>query len=161
MSNTQIDEIPREPPRWGWWLGAAGFVAVILVVGSMLSPYVRHQLSLSVFRQNSPYTQFGFTDAPSLPTTAVPGKKIQISFFVTNDEGKAMQYQYVVASGSSAKLATLTSSSNTVAAGETWNVNVGVVPKCSANTCQVQISLPQQAETIDFKLQYKITKKAK
>jgi hypothetical protein len=173
MSNIEFDRMPRgaqreqpsqerrEPPRWSWWLGGAGLVVAIIVVTSMLSPNVRHQWALSLFRQSDLYTQLAFNSAATLPTTAVRGKAIPISFVITNDEGKSMPYQYAVSSGSGAKLESLTSSSRTVASGATWTVDTTVVPKCAATTCRVQVSLPRQGESIDFTVQEKSAAKAK
>jgi Protein of unknown function (DUF1616) len=161
MSNIEINDVSRESPRWGWWLGGTALVAGLLLVGSILFPSVRHQLSLSVVRQNPPYTQLAFTNAAALPATAIAGKAIHISFSITNDEGKPVQYQYVVASGSAAssgseaKLKSLTSSIETVSAGATWTVNTTVVPKCAASVCRLQVSLPRQGESIDFTLEEK------
>jgi hypothetical protein len=164
MSNREFHEVPREPPRWELWFAGTTLVAGILLASILLLPSMRHQLALSVTRENTPYTQLAFTDAAALPTTAVAGKAVKVSFVVTNNEGKPMQYQYVVASGGGAKLETLTSSSNTVAAGATWNVNTTVVPKCAATAtvCRVQVSLPGQGESIDFMLaEPRVTKTAK
>jgi hypothetical protein len=161
MSNIQINDVPRESPRWGWWLGGTVLVAGLLLVGSILFPFVRHQLSLSVVRQDPPYTQLAFTNAAALPATAVVGKAIHVSFSISNDEEKPIRYQYVVASGSvaasgsDATLRSLTSSIMTVAAGATWTVNTTVVPKCGANACRLQVSLPRQGESIDFTLEEK------
>ena len=95
------------------------------------------------------------TRLQALPVTAVRGKDIPISFAITNDEGKPVSYQYVVASGSGAKLESLSSATETVAAGATWNVD----SHCSAQVrrrlrCRVQVSLPQQGERIDFMFTY-------
>lgn len=158
MSNMQFDETSRaserEQPRWTWWLCGTGLLATILIVASMLSPWVRHEWSLSLFRQNDPYTQLAFDRAAALPVIVVHGEKILVSFSITNDEGKTVSYQYVVASGSGSKLQSLTSSSMTVASGVTWNVNSNIIPKCETTTCRVQVSLPRQDETIDFMFTY-------
>lgn len=170
MRNMGFGEVPRaarhEPPRWEWWLGGVGLLTAALVFASLLSPWVRHQWALSLGRQTTPYTQLGFNDAAALPATAVSGKDIPISFIITNDEGKEMSYQYVVASGSGTKLASLKSATKTVAAGASWDVNVAIVPKCAATatTCRVQVSLPRQKnESINFKFKYqnKSSKKSK
>lgn len=151
----------NKQPRWEWWLCGAGLVVAVLVVASLLSPWARHQWALSLGRQPTPHTQLGFNDAVGLPVTAVRGKGIPISFAITNDEGKAMSYQYVVASGSGTKLETLSTATETVAAGASLNVKMTVVPKCAAAACRVQVSLPRQRETIDFLVTYQNKSSAK
>lgn len=158
MRTERLEEASRtresEQPRWTWWLCGAGLLTAILVVASMLSPWVRHEWALSLSRQNLPFTQLAFSRAEALPVTVVSGEVIRVSFAITNDEGKPVSYQYVVASGSGAKLQSLGSSSETVAAGATWNVDSSMVPKCETSTCRVQVSLPQQGERIDFMFTY-------
>lgn len=161
MTNSELDDRPREQPRWGWWLGGVALAAAILAAAGVLSPGIRHQLALSVFRQTTPYTPLAFSDATALPATVVRGRPIRLSFLITNDEGKTMPYQYVVASGSGTKMTSLTSAAKTVAAGTTWNVSTTVMPKCVQTACRVQVSLPGQDESIDFNFQYKTAKKAK
>jgi hypothetical protein len=109
---------------------------------------------MSLGRQPTPYTQLGFTNASSLPTTGVAGKGIPVSFTITNDEGRQVSYRYVVASGSGTKLTALSSGTTALAAGASWNVGIVVVPKCAAASCRVQVSLPEQNESIDFMLTY-------
>jgi len=151
-------EAPRaarhDPPRWGWWLWGVGAVTVLLVLATLVSPRVRHEWALSLGRQPTPSTQLGFSDAAALPATAVRGKAIPISFAITNDEGKEMSYQYVVASGSGTTLSSLKAASKTVAAGASWDVNLTVVPKCAATSCHIQVTLPRQNESIDFRFTY-------
>jgi hypothetical protein len=153
----------REQPHWKLWLAVTSLVTVATAVATLLSPWVRHEWVLSLFRQNTPYTQLGFNDATKLPVTAVRGKGVPVSFFVTNDEGKPTAYQYVVASGSGPKLESLSSATKTVAAGATWDVHVTVVPKCAETTCRIEVSLPREGESIDLLLTYgsKDSKKSK
>lgn len=151
-------EDSRDPehkqPRWDLWLYGTVVVTLLVVAVTWLSPRVRHEWALSLGRQNTPYTQLGFNSAVALPTTAVRGKDIPISFVITNDEGKQVSYRYVVASGSGTKLESLSSATSVVAAGASWDVNTTVVPKCATSACRVQVSLPQQAESIDFMFTY-------
>lgn len=143
-----------ERPRWDLWLLGTGLLAIALAAASFMSPWVRHEWALSVQRQPTPYTQLGFTNAASLPATGVPGKGIPVSFTITNDEGRQVSYRYVVASGSGTKLTTLSSGTTVIAAGQSRGVAIVVVPKCAAASCQVQVSLPEQNESIDFMLTY-------
>ena len=144
----------EEQPQWKWWLAGTGLVMAVLAAASLLSPWVRHEWALSLVRQNTPYTQLGFNDAAALPVIEVRGKGIPISFAITNDEGKQIVYKYVVASGSGAKLESLSSGTETVAAGASWDAHITVVPKCAETACRVQVSLPQQRESIDFMFTY-------
>jgi hypothetical protein len=164
MSNIDLGKAPeglqREQPRWALWLCGAGFVAAILVAAGVLSPYFRHQLALSVIRQTTPYTQLGFKNSAALPATGVRGKPLHISFVIINNEGKQVLYRYVVSSGSGSQLQPLSSSSETVASGATWSVDATVVPQCAESACRVQVSLPQQGESIDFLYQDSSPKKA-
>jgi hypothetical protein len=154
MSNIDFgnvpDDTPREQPRWAWWLFGAGLVSALAIAASMVSPYVWHQLAISLFRQTTPYTQLAFKDATTLPGIVAQGQPMGISFTITNDEGKSVDYHYVVSSGSGTGLVSLTSGSSTVAAGATWVVNTTVVSQCTRDTCRVQVSLPEQNESIDF-----------
>lgn len=148
------DAAQSEQPRWEFWLYGAGLVTVVLVVASLLSPWVRHEWALSLGRQNTPYTQLGFSNASTLPITAVRGKGIPISFVITNEEGKQISYQYIVASGSGTKLKLLSSATKTVAAGASWDVDLTMLPNCAEAACRVQVSLPRQSESIDFRFTY-------
>jgi hypothetical protein len=140
----------REQPKWGLWLFGACFISAIIVVMCIISPAVRQQWKLSLFRQNPPYTQLAFVHAASLPVSAVRGQGVQISFRITNDEGRPVSYRYVVASGSGAALESLGSAGKTVAPGAVWLVNTIVVPECARSACRMEVSLPQQRERIDF-----------
>lgn len=158
MSHTESHEESKasqlERPRWDFWLYGAGLVTALLVVASLLSPWVRHEWVLSLGRQDTPYTQLGFNRAATLPVTAVRAKGIPVSFAITNDEGKQVSYHYVVASGSGTKLKSLNSATKVVAAGASWNVDITVVPKCAESACRIHVSLPRQGESIDFMFTY-------
>ncbi len=143
-----------EPPRWDFWLLGTGLLAIAIAVTSFMSPWVRHQWTLSVQRQPTPYTQLGFTNAAGLPTTGVRGEGIPVSFTITNDEGRQISYRYVVASGSGTTLTALNSGTIPLAPKASWNVGIFVVPKCAAASCRIQVSLPDQDESIDFIFKY-------
>ena len=149
------------PPRWDLWLLGTGLLAIALAVASFLSPWARHEWSLSLQRQPTPYTQLGFSDAANLPTTGVSGKGIPVSFTITNDEGRQVSYRYVVASGSGTTLTAISSGTTVIAAGHSWGVGIVVVPKCAAASCRVQVSLPEQDESIDFLLTYPVQSEKK
>ncbi len=151
MARNEVAQPPeREQPRWGLWLCGIGLISAIVIVATMMSPYIRHEWKLALFRQSTPYTELAFYRPASLPVTWTRGEGLEVAFTITNEEGSAVSYRYVVASGSSAKLESLTSATQTVPPGSMWLVNVVVVPKCARAACRVQVSLPRQGEKIDF-----------
>jgi hypothetical protein len=158
MSRTEFHDESQasqhDQPRWEFWLYGAGLVTAVLVVASLLSPWIRNEWALSLGRQATPYTQLGFNRGAALPVTSVRGEGIPISFAITNDEDKQVSYQYVVASGSGTKLESLSSATKVVAAGASWDVDITVVPNCAESACRIQVSLPQQSESIDFMFTY-------
>jgi len=117
---------------------------------------VRNEWKLSLGRENTPNTQLGFDRAVALPATAVRGKSIRVSFVITNGEGKQVAYRYVVSSGSSTKLEPLASATKSIVDGASWAVDINVVPKCATSACRIQVSVPQQHESIDFAFTYPI-----
>lgn len=146
-----------ERPRWDLWLLGTGLLAIVIAVTSYLSPWVRHEWTLSVQRQPTHTTELGFTNAAALPTTGVRGEAVPVSFIITNDEGRQVSYRYVVASGSGTKLTTLNSGTIELAPNASYSTAVVVVPQCAAAFCRVQVSLPEQkGESIDFILKYPI-----
>ncbi len=150
----QVSQFDR--PRWDIWLLGTGLLAIALAVASFASPWVRHEWSLSLQRQPTPYTQLGFANAGALPTTGIPGQSVPVSFIITNDEGRPVSYRYVVASGSGTTLTAISSATKVVAAGAAWGVGINVVPKCPTASCRVQVSLPEQNMSIDFPLTYPV-----
>ncbi len=152
--DAQVSHYDR--PRWDIWLLGTGLLVTALAVASFLSPWVRHEWSLSLQRQPTPYTQLGFANAGALPTTGVPGQSVPVSFIITNDEGRPVSYRYVVASGSGTKLTAISSATRVLAAGDSWGVGINVVPQCAAASCRVQVSLPEQNESIGFTLTYPV-----
>ena len=157
-SNNEPDSgdyaVARQQPSWRWWLCGA-LLTLATIIESMLSPYLRHEWKVSLGHQPASYTELSFNDAIGLPTIAMRGKAIHVSFTVTNESSEPVSYRYLIASGSGVQLKSLGASSNTVAPGASWVVSRLVVPRCSENTCRVQVSLPQQNEKIDFILALK------
>jgi hypothetical protein len=140
----------RQRPRWSLWAASTVLTFAVLIATSVLSPYVRHEWALSLWRQDPAYTELGFNDAAALPVHAMHGKAIRVSFAITNDGSGPVSYRYTIMSGSGARLDPLSSATGTVAPGETWNVDKWIVPKCSQAICRVQVAVPQVHERIYF-----------
>jgi hypothetical protein len=127
----------------------AAFVVLVLAV-TLLFPAGRHQWALSLIRQPAGFTALSFDVPSALPAYADRNQPITVSFTVSNQEGKATRYRYVLTESAAGQAQTLGQSSKTVAAGSQWNVSTVVRPTCAASPCQVEVSLPGHPETIDF-----------
>jgi D-inositol-3-phosphate glycosyltransferase len=140
--------------RWGWRVlaGAAALAAVI----SLLVPTWRHQWALSVLRQPTRYTALFFDRGTVLPARVAAGQPVHVGFTVSNREGRAIRYRYMISTypvgsdGGHRRL--LAESVKLVPAGSSWSVFAAVRPHCGRAPCRIQVSLPGHPETIDLVL---------
>jgi O-antigen/teichoic acid export membrane protein len=138
----------REGRRW--WVVAVVTVA-LLIGASLLSPAGRHQWAISILRQSTHDTTLSFEQAARLPTTVTAGKSVHLLFTVSNNEGRRVDYSYVVTSANTDGSHTRVLEHSTVAVpnGRTQAVAVTAAPACKDSSCRLEISLPSQKETID------------
>lgn len=133
-----------------WWpvLAAATTIAVGL---SLATPAGRHQWALAIFRQPTPYTALWFNQAWALPSNGARNKALPISFAISNQQGRAVTYRYVVKQVDPLNdTKTLSTAVRTVAADHVWEVRVVIRPSCELSPCRVEVALPGHPETIDF-----------
>src|SRR5277367_1569914 len=71
-------------------------VAVMAVGASLLIPASRHQWALSIIRQPTRYTALAFRYAWLLPSTTSMDQRVPVFFTVSNQEGQATKYRYVL-----------------------------------------------------------------
>jgi hypothetical protein len=133
-----------------WWPVLAP-LAVLAIGFSLLWPNGRHQWALSIFRQPTHNTVLFFNKAWSLPTTAIIRAPMPISFTIENDEGRTVNYQYILSvSGDGGHSRVFGESARIVRAGGTWNVSTTIRPDCNNLHCRIEVSLPGYPEVIDF-----------
>jgi hypothetical protein len=137
----------RRPSRW-WPIGCAGAALVIAV--SLLIPAGRHQWALSIIRQPTRYTALSFRYAWLIPKSGTSGAPFDLFFTVTNQEGRAVRYTYIIRQTDQVTTETLSQGGQTVQAGASWLVDTKVRPSCGISPCRVEVVLPGHAETIDF-----------
>jgi hypothetical protein len=146
--------------RHRWWdeVGARRWwpvltpLAGLAVAVSLLSPSMRHQWVLSLFRQPTRYTVLSFKNPSTLPTTTFKNRPLTFTFYVGNREGRPAHYRYVLSVTRHGSSYILGESMKTVAAGATWAVSATVRPECDGSPCRIEISLPGHSERIDFLL---------
>jgi hypothetical protein len=134
--------------RWAW--PAAGLALLLGVAVSLLWPAGRHQWAESLIRQPSRYTALSFTRPADLPRKIGRFQRVAVAFAVTNHEGRAMTYRYLVSSASGRRTRHLAEAQAVVTSGATWSVTIKVRPRCTTSPCRVTVSLPGQPEVIDF-----------
>jgi len=140
--------------RRRWWPVLTP-LAVGAIALSLLSPAGRHQWTLSLFRQPTDSTVLFFNKAWALPDTAVVRAPLTVSFTIGNDEGRTIDYRYVLSVSGGGRTRVFKQSARTVAAGKTWTVSTVIHPSCRASHCRVEVSLPGYPETIYFLLTLK------
>jgi len=121
-----------------------------MVVISLLLPGGRHQWAVSLFRQPTRYTVLAFTDPANLPYRAGLAQPLTVAFSISNDEGRAVAYRYILSEDSQDGHQVLRASARSVAAGRTAAVVTTVRPSCPTSPCRIEVSLPGHPETIDF-----------
>ena len=132
-----------------WWRPTFAVLAALAIGVSLLLPSGRHQWALSLFREPTRYTALSFSQAWTLPSSAVIDEPLAVSFTVSNHQGRGLRYHYIIsASGGTDRV--LAEATKTVAAGATWKVSAMVRPKCSSSPCRIEVSLPGHPESIDF-----------
>jgi hypothetical protein len=149
---TELSQKPTEHVRERRWWPVVAPLALIAVAASLISPAGRHQWALSLFRQPTYYTSVSFNKAWSLPNTAARGAPVTFSFNVSNHEGRALTYRYLITEGPAGKGPALGQSTRVVAPGATWTVSTSVRALCARSPCRIQVSLPGHPEIIDFLL---------
>jgi hypothetical protein len=129
-----------------------GAIAAIAVAISLVLPASRHQWALSIFRQPARYTSLSFNDAWELPTTAVSGSRIPVSFSIGNQEGRTLTYTYVVSESDPASFSqTMATAARTLESGRTWTVSIDVKATCSlVPPCRIEVAVPGHPERIDL-----------
>jgi O-antigen/teichoic acid export membrane protein len=139
----------RETGRRRWWPWLTALAALAVGV-SLTLPGGRHQWALSLFRQPAHYTALSFNQAQNLPTMAIKGEAIKISFSIGNQEGHSIGYGYVLSASDGGSSRVLAKSAKTVATGATWTVSAMVRPTCDSSPCRIEVTLPGHPEKIDF-----------
>jgi hypothetical protein len=142
-----------------WWPVLTP-LAVLAIVFSLISPAGRHQWALSLFRQPTPATALFFNKAWALPSTTISRAPLSVSFTIGNDEGRSVNYRYVLSVSGGQHSRVLKESARMVGAGQTWTVSTVIRPACDASRCRIEVSLPGHPETIDFLVTLKPGKSA-
>jgi hypothetical protein len=133
-----------------WWPILT--VLLVVAIGITLSfPAGRHQWDVSILRQPTRYTVLYFDHPASLPHQATADQTIQFSFTIVNDEGRAVDYHYMVQT-SPTDSPQEQEASTTIPATRQEVISVRLRPACAASPCRVRISLAGYSESIDFLL---------
>jgi len=130
-------------------------VLAILIGLTLVSPSGRHQWAVSLIRQPTPYTTLSFQDAAGLPHNVESGAPVHLTFTVANHEGRLTDYPVVLSSANADGAGAVTAllrTTVTVPSGGQRTMSVSVRPACKTSACELQVSLPGQAETIDVVL---------
>ncbi len=121
-----------------------------VLLGTTYQTGIRQQLAIAFSSAPTAYSEFYFTNPPTLPVYLNVSRPDAFSFTIVNHEGRARTYSYVVTLTSSRGESTVGSGTIGVENGEaaTRLVEVGPVERGRAYT--VTVKLLGRSETIHF-----------
>lgn len=150
--DTDPHDLPDETPRRRRWWPVIVPVVLVLLTVSLLSGAGRRQWALSLVQQPTRFTALFFNDPAALPSAAVAGQLLPVSFSIANNEGRTVGYRYVITESSAAGSSVLKTAAGTVGDGRTLAISTVIRPSCARSPCRIEISLPGHPEKIDFRL---------
>jgi hypothetical protein len=128
--------------------------AVLAVVGltafAWRSPAVRRQISLSVTRQPTPFTELSFMDHTNLPAFLSTSYTNEFAFTIGNHEGKAVSYPYVVTAKSSHGTTALATGTVNVDSGRSVRVPVSFLAPEPATQYVITVQLSGRPQLLHF-----------
>lgn len=149
IKSPSVREAGRPTTARRWWPA----LTTLLVVGvgvSLLVPGGRHQWALSIVRQPARFTALSFDHPNVLPTQVRENQPISVAFTIGNEEGRPLDYRYVINVSPAASAAQATTATAVVRAGGSRSISAVVRLRCANSPCRVQVSLPGHPESIDF-----------
>jgi hypothetical protein len=140
------DRRPRPAGRrWLRWL----LVAAVLA-GALLSPEVRHQLSLSLTHQPDPFTELYLDDAAVAHRAVAPGAPISFRFTIVNHESRDTAYPWTVTVDDGPSASAPATGIMNVADGGAATVAVTVAGPAAGHEVRVAVHLDERPETLQF-----------
>lgn len=149
--NSASNNLAKSWARGAMWIAG---LAVVFWLGAALmhTPAVATQLaSWKLVPTPERYTELAFDQHLALPSVVPTTKPVAFGFRVTNHEGGAKAYSYVVAwqaPGSSAR--TVATGSVTLADGASQSVSESFVLPKGVSMAEVTVTLPEQQESVHF-----------
>ena len=132
-----------------WWPTLT--VLLVVAIGISLSfPAGRHQWDISILRQPTRYTVLYFDHPASLPHQVQASQTIAFSFTIVNNEGRSVDYRYMVRTSPTDDPTQQEVSTATIPATRAESISVSLRPACAASPCRIQVSLAGYPETIAF-----------
>jgi hypothetical protein len=129
-----------------------GLVLIIAVAAgpAVVSSSFRHQIEISIVRQQTSYTQLYFTHLAELPGKLRVDQKNVFDFTIVNNENRRREYTYTVTLGDSRSLAVVNAATVTVGTGASRTVPVAVVPGDRESRYLVSVALTDPGQSIHF-----------
>jgi hypothetical protein len=135
-------------------MGLGAIAAAVALTGltafAWESPAVRKQITESVARQPTPYTELYFTDHTNLPAFLSTASTNEFAFTIGNHEGKALSYPYVVTATSSQGTTKVASGKVQVVSGRLVSTSVSFLAAAPATQYVITVQLSGRPEMIHF-----------
>jgi hypothetical protein len=133
-------------------LGAIAAVVALagLTAFAWQSPAVRKQITESVARQPTAYTELYFTDHTNLPSFLSTSYANDFAFTIGNHQGRALSYPYVVTAGSGQGTTLVASGKVQVDSGRLVSTSVSFLAPAPATQYVITVQLSGRPEMIHF-----------
>jgi hypothetical protein len=129
-------------------------VAAIALAGlsafAWQSPAVRKQITESVARQSTPYTELYFTDHTNLPSFLSTSYTNDFAVSIGNHEGKAVSYPYQVTAKSAQGTTKVSSGAVEVGSGRVVSTSISFLAPAPALQYVITVQLLGRPEMIHF-----------
>ncbi len=131
-------------------LAAIGVALAGLTAFAWQSPGVRKQVTESVVRQPTPYTELYFTNHTNLPVIVSTSYTSTFDFTIGNHEGKSLSYPYTVTATSAQRTTKVAGGNVRVDDGRLVNTSVLFQAPAPATQYVITVQLSGRPETIHF-----------
>ncbi|HEV2339198.1 MAG TPA: DUF1616 domain-containing protein [Patescibacteria group bacterium] len=123
---------------------------VFLLLLSVCLFFLFRPVFFSLTPQDEPFTELYFPEQASLPPTIRVGQPFRFSFTIHNQEGKTMQYPFVVFVSYDNKKEYIDRRESTLGQNQSVTISETLTPQVVTKGAQIVVTLNNLNQSIDF-----------
>lgn len=142
--------LAKNPRRVTLGLGVIVILVIFFIVALIFPQQLKHQLAISILRQQTPYTQLYFTDPDRLPENLRVAQENNLDFTIENSEGRTYSYTYIITLEDSRSRLLVSKETVTIADTGSATFTAVIVPKDRKSKYLISIELQGMNQSIHF-----------